>query len=79
MIMAGFIDLRVLLEFFFPIIFWSAQFCIGEGMREWFERSYLEDAQKQMEIVFRCSSGKVTLVGDERKKQRGTSLEKIGK
>lgn len=41
MIMAGFIDLRVLLEFFFPIIFWSAQFCIGEGMREWFERSYL--------------------------------------
>jgi hypothetical protein len=48
-------------------------------MREWFQRSYLEDAQKQMEIAFRCSSGKVTLVGDERREQRGTRLEIFGK
>lgn len=50
-------------------------------MREWFERSYLEDidTQKQMEIAFRCSSGKVTQVGDKRREQRGTRLEKFGK
>jgi hypothetical protein len=63
---------------FFPIVFWSAQFCIGKirenGLKEEWKRH-----PKANGNCFLLSSGKVTLEGDERREHRGTRLEKFRK